>query len=308
MQAQGHLVRTGVLEAPLGGASATARALVQEGGSARMGNLWRGNVTSIVASATASAGKVATAVPAIVLKFLTPSDSSAWQRVASLALAATASAFAVSVVTYPLTYARTVLALDVPTAAARGLAPAAMAAVATARAEAPVGVPPVVGAPPAPTRLYRNAWDAVRAARASEGVAGLYRGFWLGALCLSLHSISKLAALECVGAFGKAHPELGWLAESDTVADVATSHAIAAVGLCVADAVVYPLDTVRVRWLLTVPQATKYTVLYYAQKLVAEEGVAALFRGVHVQLARNAVLLPLLLGFDVARRAILPAA
>lgn len=52
------------------------------------------------------------------------------------------------------------------------------------------------------------------------------------------------------------------------------------------------------RYLLTATQSPKPTLLYLASRVVREEGMGALYKGLHVQLVRNAVTMPLLLLFS----------
>ena len=50
--------------------------------------------------------------------------------------------------------------------------------------------------------------------------------------------------------------------------------------------------------LLSRPDSSRFTIAYYAGQMVRQEGFGSLFRGLHVQLARNVLLLPLFLSFE----------
>ena len=52
------------------------------------------------------------------------------------------------------------------------------------------------------------------------------------------------------------------------------------------------------RFLLTATQSPKPTLVYLASSVVRQEGMGALYKGLHVQLLRNAVTMPLLLCFS----------
>ncbi|CEJ54263.1 ADP,ATP carrier protein [Penicillium brasilianum] len=128
-------------------------------------------------------------------------------------------------------------------------------------------------------RQFNGLVDVYRKTLASDGIAGLYRGFGPSVLGIvvyrglyfglydSIKPVLLVGPLE--GSF-LASFLLGWTVT--TAAGVAS----------------YPLDTVRRRMMMTSGEAVKYkSSMHAARQIVAEEGVKSLFKGAGANILRG---------------------
>lgn len=127
-------------------------------------------------------------------------------------------------------------------------------------------------------REYKGLLDVYRKTLASDGVAGLYRGF--------LPSVVGIIAYRGLyfGLYDTLKPTLlvGKL-EGNFIASFLLGWAVTVA----ASTASYPLDTVRRRMMMTSGQAVKYAgSLDALQKIVAAEGVSSLFKGAGANILR----------------------
>lgn len=129
------------------------------------------------------------------------------------------------------------------------------------------------------SRQFNGLLDVYRKTIASDGVIGLYRGFWPSISGIIVYRglyFGLYDSLKPVVLVGPLHQNfvasflLGWC--------VVTASSIAA----------YPLDTVRRMMMMTSGEAVKYkNTLDAGRQLVAKEGVKALFNGAGANVLRG---------------------
>lgn len=139
-------------------------------------------------------------------------------------------------------------------------------------------------------RQFSGMADVFRKTIASDGLGGLYRGFWasMGGIVvyrgLSFGLYDSLKPVVLVGPLQRnfvASFLLGWCVV--TVSSLAS----------------YPLDTVRRRMMMTSGEAVKYkSTLDAARQIVAKEGARSLFNGAGANVLRGMGLAGVLALYD----------
>jgi len=138
-------------------------------------------------------------------------------------------------------------------------------------------------------RQFNGLLDVYRKTLASDGIAGLYRGFVVS--CVGIVVYRGLY----FGMFDSIIPELPKnLRESLT-----TKFFIGWAITIVAGLVSYPLDTVRRRMMMTSGEAVKYrSSMHCMTSIVAKEGVSSLFKGAGANILRAVAGAGVLSGYD----------
>lgn len=137
-------------------------------------------------------------------------------------------------------------------------------------------------------RQYKGLLDVYRQTLATDGVAGLYRGFVISCVGIVLYR-------GCYFGFYDSLKPILLGENSNVAANFALGYAVTvSAGL-----VSYPVDTIRRRMMMTSGQAVKYngSLDCFAQ-IMKNEGVASLFRGAGANILRGAAGAGVLAGFD----------
>jgi len=268
IQNQDEMIKQGRLERPYKGiGDCFSRTIANEG----FVSLWKGNVPNVLRYFPTQALNFAFK-DQFKRMFAVKKTEAYWKQlsanIASGGLAGTLSLLFV----YSLDFARTRLANDAKS-------------VKKAEKAGAVGGAPVVA-----EREFKGLIDVYRKTLATDGFAGLYRGFAISAVGIfiyrglyfgmydSLKPILITGALE--GNF-LASFLLGW---SITI---------------VAGLASYPIDTVRRRMMMTSGQAVKYkSSLDAFNQIIAKEGVSSLFKGAGANVLRAIAGAGVLSGYD----------
>jgi solute carrier family 25 (adenine nucleotide translocator) protein 4/5/6/31 len=132
--------------------------------------------------------------------------------------------------------------------------------------------------------------DVYRKIYASDGIAGLYRGFVISAVGIfvyrgfyfGLFDSTKVLMPKSVEGNFFANFLLGWL--------VTTSAGLAS----------YPIDTIRRRMMMTSGEGTKYkNSMHCATSILSSEGVGSFFKGAGANILRGIAGAGVLSGFDL---------
>ena len=143
-------------------------------------------------------------------------------------------------------------------------------------------------------RQFNGMFDVYRKIIASDGVAGLYRGFVISAVGIfiyrgfyfGLYDTAQTVMPASVKGNFLANFLLGW---------VVTTTA----GLCS-----YPIDTIRRRMMMTSGEGVKYkSSIHAAQVILQSEGMASFFRGAGANVLRGVAGAGVLSGFDLFKNA-----
>ncbi|PWN94011.1 putative ADP, ATP carrier protein [Acaromyces ingoldii] len=257
IQNQDEMIKQGRLASPYKGiGDCFARTYQQEG----LVSLWRGNTANVVRYFPTQALNFAFKDFFKSLFKVPKSDPYIKQLGANLASGGAAGASSLLFV-YSLDYARTRLANDAKSAAKGG-----------------------------GERQFNGLVDVYRKTLASDGIAGLYRGFVPSVVGIvvyrglyfgmydSLKPVLLTGALE--GQFWASFL-LGWA--------VTTGAGLAS----------YPLDSIRRRMMMTSGSKTHYrNMLHAAQSIVATEGTKSLFKGAGANILRGIAGAGVLSGYD----------
>ncbi|XP_057251158.1 ADP,ATP carrier protein ER-ANT1 isoform X2 [Beta vulgaris subsp. vulgaris] len=143
-------------------------------------------------------------------------------------------------------------------------------------------------------RQFKGMLDVYRKTLSTDGIAGLYRGFGVSIIGITLYRglyfgiYDTVKPLILVGPLGDnffASFFLGW--------GVTTVS-----GICA-----YPFDTLRRRMMLTSGQSVKYrNTLHALREIIHHEGVSALFRGVTANILLGVAGAGVLAGYDKLHR------
>ncbi|KAK9372087.1 mitochondrial carrier domain-containing protein [Lipomyces chichibuensis] len=263
LQNQDELIRQGRLDRQYGGiVDCLKRTTANEG----VASLWRGNTVNLIRYFFAQALSFAFRDRFQIIGF-NKERYGYWTWFAGNLASGGAAGATTLLFVYPLEYAFTRLANDIKSSAKRG------------------------------ERQFDGLVDVYKKTLASDGLAGLYRGFGPCAVGMvayrglyfglydSIKPVLLVGSLE--GNFFATFL-LGWA--------VTTAATIAC----------YPIDTVRRRMMMTSGQAVKYKSSFDAfSKIIATDGVGSLFKGVEVNILRGVAgagvisiceLLPILFG------------
>ncbi|KII73239.1 ADP,ATP carrier protein [Thelohanellus kitauei] len=142
-------------------------------------------------------------------------------------------------------------------------------------------------------RQFNGLVDVYRKTYASDGVAGLYRGFMVS--CVGVFVYRGLY----FGLYDTAKPIIG--AQSR---NIYVSFALAYLVTVFSGLVSYPLDTVRRRMMMTSGSAVKYkNSLDCMLHIIRNEGSTSLFKGAGANILRGLAGAMVISGFDHMRRA-----
>jgi len=138
-------------------------------------------------------------------------------------------------------------------------------------------------------RQFNGLVDVYRKTIASDGVAGLYRGFVIS--CVGIVVYRGLY----FGMYDSLKPALPAQYKDNFLASFLLGWAIT-IGAGLAS---YPLDTIRRRMMMTSGEAVKYrSSMHAAQEIVAKEGMKSLFKGAGANILRAVAGAGVLAGYD----------
>lgn len=139
-------------------------------------------------------------------------------------------------------------------------------------------------------RQFNGLWDVYRKTYATDGIAGLYRGFVISAVGIVIYrglyfglydSVKPIVNTTLGGETFIGSFVLGWGVTN--LAGLAS----------------YPLDTIRRRMMMTSGEAVKYSSsLDCAAQIVAKEGIPSLFKGAGANILRAVAGAGALAGYD----------
>lgn len=256
IQNQGEMIAQGRLAAPYKGiGDCFVRTYQQEG----LASLWRGNTANVIRYFPTQALNFAFK-DFFKSLFAVPKSASYWKKLgANLASGGAAGASSL-VFVYSLDYARTRLANDAKSAAKGG-----------------------------GERQFNGLIDVYRKTIASDGIAGLYRGFvpsvvgivvYRG-LYFGLYDSTKPLLPEALQSNFLASFLLGW--------SVTTAAGLAS----------YPLDTIRRRMMMTSGSGKAYKSMFdAASSIVAKEGLGSMFKGAGANILRGIAAALTISGYD----------
>lgn len=256
IQNQGEMIAQGRLAAPYKGiGDCFVRTYQQEG----LASLWRGNTANVIRYFPTQALNFAFK-DFFKSLFAVPKTASYWKKLgANLASGGAAGASSL-VFVYSLDYARTRLANDAKSAAKGG-----------------------------GERQFNGLIDVYRKTIASDGIAGLYRGFipsvvgivvYRG-LYFGLYDSTKPLLPEALQSNFLASFLLGW--------SVTTAAGLAS----------YPLDTIRRRMMMTSGSGKAYKSMFdAASSIVAKEGLGSMFKGAGANILRGIAAALTISGYD----------
>ncbi|CAN1296873.1 ADP,ATP carrier protein ER-ANT1 [Linum perenne] len=144
-------------------------------------------------------------------------------------------------------------------------------------------------------RQFKGLLDVYRKTWSSDGIVGLYRGFGVSIIGITLYRGMYFGIYDTV----KPILLVGSLEQGNFLASFFLGWSITTVsGVCA-----YPFDTVRRRMMLTSGQPNKYRNAVHAlREIVRVEGFAALFRGVTANMLLGVAGAGVLAGYDQLQR------
>jgi len=244
IQNQDEMLKTGRLDRKYAGiADCFKRTMGDEGVMA----LWRGNTANVVRYFPTQALNFAFRDKfKKMFGFKKEVDGYAWWMAGNLASGGAAGATSLAFV-YSLDYARTRLANDAKNATGG-------------------------------ERQFNGLVDVYRKTLASDGIAGLYRGFMPSVAGIVVYRGLYFGMYDSLKPLLPLHLQQNFLASFALGWCVTTGAGIAS----------YPLDTVRRRMMMTSGEAVKYKSSFdAASQIVAKEGVKSLFKGAGANILRG---------------------
>ncbi|OAY78046.1 ADP,ATP carrier protein ER-ANT1 [Ananas comosus] len=143
-------------------------------------------------------------------------------------------------------------------------------------------------------RQFQGLTDVYRKTLASDGVAGLYRGFGVSIVGITLYRGLYFGTYDTMKPIILVGPLEGNFLASFALGWSVTTFS----GVCA-----YPFDTLRRRMMLTSGQPSKYKNTFHALKhIISTEGFFALFRGVTANMLSGIAGAGVLAGFDQLHR------
>lgn len=254
------MLRRGGLTRPYKGiADAFARVLREEGAAA----LWRGNQANVIRYFPTQACNFAFKGYFKSLFGYDKERDGKWKWLASNVACGSAAGATTSSLLYHLDYARTRLATDA--IESRGN-----------------------------KRQFRGLLDVYKKTLASDGIPGLYRGFSVSIVGITLYRGLYFGIYDTMKPLVLVGP-----LEGNFLASFALGWAITTFsGACA-----YPFDTIRRRMMLTSGQPFKYRNAFHAVKqIVSTEGFFTLFRGVGANILSGMAGAGVLAGYDQLQR------
>jgi solute carrier family 25 (adenine nucleotide translocator) protein 4/5/6/31 len=260
VQNQAEMLKSGRLDRPYSGImDCFSRVIKSEG----FGSLWRGNVANVLRYFPTQALNLAFK-DKIKAMFNQKKSEGYWAWfAANMASGGIAGALSL-VFVYSLDYARTRLANDNKSAGKGG------------------------------ERQFNGLIDVYKKTIASDGVAGLYRGFVISCVGIVVYRGFYF------GLYDSLKPLLGEELSKNFMATFALGYAVTVI----AGLASYPIDTIRRRMMMTSGEAVKYnSSMHCAAVIMKSEGVGAFFRGAGANILRGVAGAGVLAGFDVVKDA-----
>jgi solute carrier family 25 (adenine nucleotide translocator) protein 4/5/6/31 len=261
LQNQQEMLKSGRLETPYKGVmDCFGRVIKSEG----VGSLWRGNIANVLryfptqALNLAFKDKIKAAI-----NFKKDKDGYFLWFCGNMASGGLAGAMSL-VFVYSLDYARTRLANDNKSAKTGG------------------------------SRQFNGLIDVYKKTIASDGVAGLYRGFVISCFGIIVYRGFYF------GLYDTLKPLLGEELSKNFAATFALGYAVTVL----AGLASYPIDTIRRRMMMTSGEAVKYkSSMHAASVILKAEGFASFFRGAGANVLRGIAGAGVLAGFDQVKDA-----
>lgn len=255
IQNQDEMLKSGRLDAPYKGiGDCFSRVMKEEG----FGSLWRGNTANVLRYFPTQALNFAFK-DKFKRMFGFKKEAGYWQWFAGNLMSGGAAGACSLFFVYSLDFARTRLANDSKSAKKGG------------------------------SRQFNGMLDVYRKTFASDGIAGLYRGFVIS--CVGIVVYRGLY----FGMYDSLKPALPKELRDNFLATFGLGWAVT-IGAGLAS---YPIDTVRRRMMMTSGEAVKYTSSAAAfSAIVAKEGVSSLFKGAGANILRAVAGAGVLSGYD----------
>jgi len=266
IQNQDEMIKQGRLATPYKGVvDCFSRVIADEG----VGQLWRGNLANVLRYFPTQALNLAFKEKIkVMFNYKIEKDGYAKWFAANMASGGLAGAMSL-VFVYSLDYARTRLANDAKAAKKGGAAGG--------------------------ERQFNGLLDVYKKTIATDGIAGLYRGFVVSCTGIIVYRgcyfgfYDSLKPVVLVGAL-----------KGNFLAAFALGWAVT-IGAGLAS---YPLDTIRRRMMMTSGQAVKYKSSFDAgMQIIQKEGVKSLFKGAGANILRGVAGAGVLAGFDYVKLA-----
>lgn len=259
VQNQDEMLKSGRLDRPYGGvADCFKRTVADEG----FGQLWRGNMANVLRYFPTQALNFAFRDKYKAM-FGYKKDKDGWFKWFMGNMASGGAAGATSLLfVYSLDYARTRLAND-----AKGKDGGA--------------------------RQFNGLADVYRKTWASDGLAGLYRGFAVSCVGIVVYRGCYF------GFYDSLKPMLGSMEDS-----FLATFALGWIVTIAAGLASYPLDTIRRRMMMTSGEAVKYSSSFdAASQIMKAEGFGSFFKGAGANILRGVAGAGVLAGFDKVKQA-----
>jgi solute carrier family 25 (adenine nucleotide translocator) protein 4/5/6/31 len=256
IQNQAEMLKQGILDRPYAGiGDCFSRTVKNEG----VGSLWRGNLANVLRYFPTQALNLAFKEQfRRMFGYNRNKDGYLKYFLGNLASGGMAGATSLLFV-YSLDYARTRLANDAKSAKKGG------------------------------AREFNGLVDVYRKTLASDGIAGLYRGF----------VISCVGIIVYRGLYFGVYDSVKPLLPGNLANNFAVNFAVGWVVTIGAGLASYPLDTIRRRMMMTSGQAVKYRSSIHAfSEIMKNEGVASLFKGAGANILRGIAGAGVLAGYD----------
>eukprot|EP00043_Microstomoeca_roanoka_P026480 m.11714 g.11714 ORF g.11714 m.11714 type:complete len:321 (+) comp6638_c1_seq1:342-1304(+) len=256
LQNQAEMLKSGRLDRPYNGVGDCFARVIQAEG---VGSLWRGNAANVLRYFPTQALNFAfkDKIKALI-NFKKEKDGYALWFAGNMASGGLAGALSLLFV-YSLDYARTRLANDNKSAGKGG------------------------------ERQFNGLLDVYKKTIASDGVAGLYRGFVISCVGIIVYRGFYF------GLYDSFKPLLGEELSKNFIATFALGYAVTVL----AGLASYPLDTIRRRMMMTSGEAVKYkSSMHCAGVILKNEGMSSFFRGAGANILRGIAGAGVLAGFD----------
>jgi len=256
IQNQDEMIKQGRLERPYKGIIECFQRVISEEG---FGQLWRGNLANVLRYFPTQALNFAFK-DQFKRMFGVPKGAPYWQTFGSNVASGGAAGACSLLFVYSLDYARTRLANDAKSAK-KG----------------------------AGERQFNGLVDVYKKTFASDGIAGLYRGFLIS--CVGIVIYRGLY----FGLFDSLKPIVNQTFKDSFLVSFLLGWAVT----ITAGIASYPIDTIRRRMMMTSGQAVKYNSSWHCFTLIlANEGVSSLFKGAGANILRAVAGAGALSGYD----------
>ena len=255
VQCQGEMLKQGVLDKPYNGIlDCTRRTMAREG----LLSFWRGNLASVLGPFPAHALNFALK-DALKALFVTSKNASYGEKVAKNILSGGCAGSMTLAAVYSLGYARTRLANDVKS-----------------------------GKSGSSERKFNGLIDVYRKTLRSDGIRGLYRGFFISCGGIFIYR----------GIYFGLYDSLKPILAGDNT-NVFTSFFLGYGVTLTAGLITYPIDTLNKRMMMTSGEAVKYkNSLDCGTQIVRNEGFMALMKGASINILRSVAGAAVLIGYD----------